>query len=92
LIIKLSAEIADFSEPMRQVLAAGNQEWIAMLETLISSGMERGFIAKTLSPSSAAALIQDLWSGAIQRAAIERSAAPLRDAVSLLRSLLSPAG
>ncbi len=90
LVIKLAAEVGDFSEPMRQVLAEGSRHWIGLLEAVLSEGLARGSISDKVEPAAAAAVIQDLWTGAMQRAATTRDSAPLRDAVAFIRNWLTP--
>lgn len=90
LVLKLSAEVADLSEPMREVLAAGNREWIAILEKVLQEGVKKKKIAATVQPAGMAVIIHDLWNGAMQRSAINRDATPPRDALNFVRALLSP--
>ena len=86
LVIKLSAEVGDFSEPMREVLAEGSRQWISLLQQLIRAGIGYGSISPGIDPSAGATLIQDLWTGAMQRAATTRESAPLRDAQTFIRA------
>jgi TetR/AcrR family transcriptional repressor of nem operon len=90
LVIKLAAEVGDFSEPMRGVLAQGIRQWIAILQQLLEQGLASGSIAKRVDPVAMAAVIQDLWTGAMQRAATARETTPLRDALAFIRTLLAP--
>lgn len=90
LVIKLAAEVGDFSEPMRQVLAEGSRQWIGILEQLITEGIASGMISPQLHPGASAAVIQDLWTGAMQRAATTRGTAPLREALTFIRAMLTP--
>lgn len=90
LVLKLSAEVADMSEPMREVLAKGNREWIAILEQVLQEGLEKKKIAQTVRPAEMAGVIHDLWNGAMQRASINRDVSPPRDALNLVRTLLTP--
>ena len=89
LVIKLSAEVGDFSEPMRQVLAEGSRQWIGILQQLIQEGIASGSIAARIDPAAMAPVIQDLWTGAMQRAATTRGTAPLREALGFIRTLLT---
>ncbi len=90
LVVKLASEVADFSEPMREVLAKGNNDWATTLEKVLREGMDKGKIAEGVNPAEFAVTIQDLWTGAMQRSAIARSAAPLRAAICYIRARLSP--
>jgi TetR/AcrR family transcriptional repressor of nem operon len=90
LVLKLAAEVADMSEAMREVLAAGNREWIAILEQLLQEGVEKKKIAETVNPAEMAPIIHDLWNGAMQRSAICRDATPPREALNFIRTQLTP--
>jgi TetR/AcrR family transcriptional regulator, transcriptional repressor for nem operon len=90
LVLKLSAEVSDMSEPMREVLAEGNREAIAILEQMLQEGIEKDKIAKSVRPAEMAGIIHDLWNGAMQRAAVCRDATPPREALNFIRTLLAP--
>ncbi len=90
LVIKLASEVADFSEPMREVLAQGTREWVAIFEKLLSEGVQKGKMAACIEPSTMAPVILDLWTGAMHRASTTRSVASLREAIAFLKSILSP--
>ncbi len=89
LVAKLAAEVGDFSEPMREVLAEGIRSWIGIFEKLLQEGLAKGTIPASTQPVQAAPLILDLWNGAMQRASTTRNAAPLREAIIYLRSILT---
>lgn len=90
LVIKLASEVADFSEPMREVLAQGTREWVAIFEKLLIEGVQKGKMAACIEPSTMAPVILDLWTGAMHRASTTRSVASLREAIAFLKSILSP--
>ncbi|MDB6004683.1 MAG: TetR family transcriptional regulator, partial [Prosthecobacter sp.] len=90
LVLKLAAEVTDMSEAMREVLAQGNREWIAILEQLLKEGVEKKKISPTIRPSEMAGVIHDLWNGAMQRAAVSRDVTPPREALNFVRTLLTP--
>lgn len=90
LVLKLAAEVADMSEAMREVLAAGNREAIAILEQVLQEGLDKKKIAKAVRPAEVAVIIHDLWNGAMQRSAICRDATPPREALNFIRTLLTP--
>lgn len=90
LVAKLAAEVADFSDDMRVVLAAGTVEWLDILRQLIDQGVVQKSIRPQPDAAATAAVIQDLWNGAMQRAAVARSTDPLRAVVDFIRSWLSP--
>ena len=84
LVIKLASEVANFSDPMRQVLADGQHEWGGILEQAIREGIEKGVIRETRDPAALARLLGSLWTGAMQSAIIARSAEPLREAYTVI--------
>lgn len=90
LLVKLSSEVADFSEPMRKVLAEGNRKRTAILEKLLREGIENGDISQDIDPRIMASVIQDLWTGATQSAAIQRDTAPLQRVIGYIKSTLTP--
>ena len=89
LVVKLSLEVANFSETMRDVLAQGMRSWRGIFENAIKEGQADGSIRKDLKPAEAAAVVQDIWQGAMQRMQVERTAAPLRTAAQFLQSYLA---
>jgi TetR/AcrR family transcriptional regulator, transcriptional repressor for nem operon len=90
LVVKLSTEVATFSDDMRAVLAGGMREWCGCLEQLLREGQKAKTVRKGLDPTATAAILQDLWMGASQRAQVERSVAPLRAAALFIRNFLTP--
>jgi TetR/AcrR family transcriptional repressor of nem operon len=88
LIQKLASEVADFSEPMRAELARSFADSVSIMKELLEQALEKGRVRGDLDPAAEAAFIQDLWSGAQQRASISRSTEPLRQAVELIRQRL----
>ena len=89
LVGKLGAEVSTFSEPMREVLAQGMRDWRGVYEALVREGQEKHVMRKGLDPAMAAAIIQDLWQGAMHRSQIERSVAPVRNGALFLRAYLA---
>jgi TetR/AcrR family transcriptional regulator, transcriptional repressor for nem operon len=89
LVVKLSTEVATFSDDMRTVLADGMREWQGILEQLLVEGQKAKAIRKDIDPTVTASIIQDLWMGASQRTQVQRSVAPLRAAALFVRNYLS---
>jgi TetR/AcrR family transcriptional repressor of nem operon len=89
LVVKLAAEISDLSEPMRQVLAEATEQWLAIYAAVIKEGINQQLIPAHIDSTLTAALIHDLWTGALQRAATCRCVTPLRQAISFLRQVLT---
>lgn len=91
LVIKLASEVTDLNDGMRQVLADGYKEWNRITATLIAEGLGKNSLRCDLDPSNAASLIGDLWTGAVQHAAIRRSAEPLRTTLAFIsQNLILP--
>lgn len=90
LVGKLASEVADFSDPMRQVLADGHREWAEITAEAIQEGLTKNALTCAQPPRLTATLIGDLWTGAMQRASIERNAEPLRATMNFIASTLLP--
>lgn len=90
LMLKLAAEVSDFSEPMRAELAKGFANTLAILEETLDEAVAQGSLPKDLNTAAEAAFILDLWNGSVQRALIYRSMAPLRHAISFIQHHLTP--
>lgn len=63
LVVKLSAEVADLSEPMRLALLTGAKQIIAKLADIIEQGINDKSIT-TQSASNTAQMLYHLWLGA----------------------------
>ena len=90
LVGKLASEVSDFSDAMRQVLAEGCKEWAGITEMLLREGLKKNLLTCPQDPALTAGLIGDLWTGAMQRASIERRAEPLRTTMDFIASTLIP--
>ena len=58
---------------------------------MLREGQARGSIEAGIDPAALAPVIQDLWTGALQRAAVTRTVTPLREALRYLKGVLTPA-
>lgn len=63
LVVKLSAEVSDLSDPMRNALADGAQRIMVALSNVIAEGIEDSSI-KACDPNSMAELLYQQWLGA----------------------------
>ena len=88
LIQKLASEVADFSEPMRVELAESFADSIEILKQLLDEAVAGGHLPSDFETAEEAALIQDLWFGALQRATIYRKIEPLRQAAKQIEERL----
>ena len=89
LALKLASEVSDLSEAMRQELARGFDDWIDIYREVLDEAVAAKMLPETFDSGSEAQLIQDLWSGATQRAVIARNAAPVRHAVDHIKSRIT---
>lgn len=84
LAVKLSAEVCDLSEPMRDALQHGASRIIALYaQTLESDGPQ------PYAPREMAQLIYILWLGASLQSKLSREAQPLRLALSTIEQWLT---
>lgn len=90
LSIKISAEVCDLSESMRDALNAGSAATISTLAQALSRAVEQHHLTLDETPQDSAEFIYLLWLGASLQSKITRDAAPLSNALSVLRRLLSP--
>ncbi len=89
LALKLASEVSDLSEAMREELARGFKDWITIYSEVLDEAVAQKQLPATFDSASEAQLIQDLWSGAIQRAVINRSSEPVRNAVEHVKFRIS---
>ncbi|MGE8358913.1 TetR/AcrR family transcriptional regulator [Pseudomonas sp.] len=90
LAVKLGAEVADLSEPMRLALQRGTSQIIEGLEAMIGKGMADGSVRRSASPAQMAVRLYALWLGASVMAKITRSPLSFDEALLQTRSLLTP--
>lgn len=91
LAVKLGAEVADLSEPMRQVLDRGINGIVARLTAAIVSGVAEGSVATKDDPATTARSLYQLWMGASLMVKIARNTEPFETALSATRKILQPA-
>lgn len=86
LILKLASEVTDLSEPMRQELAKGFEDWIVIFKDVLDEAVEKKLLHDNFDTRAEAELFQDLWSGATQRAVINRNSEPVYQAILRIKS------
>lgn len=86
--VKLGAEVADLSEPMRHSLHQGTSAIIDNIASMVEEGMKEGSLTSPFTSIMTARLLYDLWLGASVRAKIERETTPLDTALVRTRELL----
>ncbi|GAA1619189.1 TetR/AcrR family transcriptional regulator [Actinoplanes couchii] len=88
LAVKLGAEVADMSEPMRLALRTGTTQITDRLENAIRGAAADGSSPFTGDARTTAEALYQLWLGASVMAKIQRSLAPLDAATTVTRQLL----
>lgn len=86
LVLKIASEVTDLSEPMRKELAKGFEDWVDIFERVLQEAVDTNVLSSTINKRLEAEFIQDLWSGAIQRAVINRNIEPVRQAVEYIKA------
>jgi len=82
LVVKLSAEVCDLSEAMRVVLEHGTAKVIDRLASCLAQGIATGELAACPEPAEEAQQLYQQWLGATLLARVQRSAAPLDQALA----------
>ncbi|SLM01220.1 MULTISPECIES: TetR/AcrR family transcriptional regulator [unclassified Actinoplanes] len=88
LAVKLGAEVADMSEPMRLALKAGTTGIVDRLEHAIVGAVADGSAPFTGDARATADALYQLWLGASVMAKVNRSPAALDTATTVTRRLL----
>jgi len=87
LAVKLGAEVADLSEPMRLALNRGTSRTINLLAVTMQQGVEDGSLALGQAPESVALRLYALWLGASVMAKITRTCGPFDEALAMTRQM-----
>lgn len=88
LAVKLGAEVADLSEPMRSALKHGTSGIISRLRAAIETGVAEGSLSVDGDPGCVAQSLYQLWLGASVMAKIRRSTQPFESAMMTTRQIL----
>ncbi len=88
LAVKLGAEVADLSEPMRLTLKQGTDGIVTRLAQAIEGGAADGSLAAQADPAQLAATLYQLWLGASVMVKIVRDASPFDAAMETTQRLL----
>lgn len=80
LVVKLSSEVADMSEPMRVALLDGTHRIIARLALAIARGRVDDSLPSVADPAQMAATLYQLWLGAALLTKLRRDASALQTA------------
>lgn len=88
LVVKLSAEVADLSEPMRVTLRDGTDRIIARLADCMEGGRKDGSLSQNLDARKSAMMLYQVWLGASLLAKLHRNGEAMAQAMEATRTLL----
>jgi TetR/AcrR family transcriptional repressor of nem operon len=88
LVVKLSAEVADLSELMRNTLKRGTEKLIAQLAACIAEGIQDGSLPADVHPEHTALALYELWLGATLLTKLRRDSSALDQAMLTTYKLL----
>ncbi|MBM3115361.1 TetR/AcrR family transcriptional regulator [Jeongeupia naejangsanensis] len=89
LVVKLSAEVSDLSEPIRDTIRSGTDRVVARLAKLVEAGLADGSLPAALDPEHTAATLYQLWLGASLLTKIRRDDSALQTALAATRTMLN---
>lgn len=92
LVVKLSGEVCDLSEPMRVALERGTAQVLARLQDCLADGIAAGELANCPVPCDVAQQFYQQWLGATLLARIQRSCEPLDQALAQTRCWIAAQG
>jgi TetR/AcrR family transcriptional repressor of nem operon len=90
LIVKLSAEVADFSEAMRLTLKDGTDRVVRRIAQCLEEARLDGSVQPTLPAEPTALALYGLWLGASLLAKLRRDGSPFVHAMVSTEQLLGP--
>jgi len=91
LVVKLSAEVSDLSDDMRELLRDGTARIRARLEACIAEGQADGSLAADIDPAMTATMLYQMWLGASLMTKLRRDHSAFDDALAVTeRALPSP--
>jgi len=88
LVVRLSAEVADLSSAMSNILHQGVNRIVAYLTDTLNEGIAEGTIAKLDDPAALAETIYHLWLGASLVASLSHNDASLNAAMHATEALV----
>ncbi len=88
LVVKLSAEVADLSEPMRIALLNGSSQVVQRIAQCIEAGFDDGSIVKS-NAAVTADFLYNMWLGATLMSKLQRNADGLQQAMRITTSILT---
>ncbi|MGB3222428.1 MAG: TetR/AcrR family transcriptional regulator [Desulforhopalus sp.] len=88
LVVKLSAEVADLSEPMRIALLNGSSLVVQRIAQCIEAGIDDGSIVKS-NAAVTADFLYNMWLGATLMSKLQRNADGLQQSLRITTSILT---
>jgi len=88
LIVKLAAEVADLSEPMRAIMLDGTEQILGRLADVVARGQDDGSIANRAPAGELAQWLYEAWLGAALLAKLRRDDSAYRAALQRTREWL----
>lgn len=85
LVVKLSAEVCDLSEPMRASLERGTARLLALITECIASGQSAGEFSADVDAADTAQQLYQQWLGATLLSRVQNRAEPLDRALAQTR-------
>ncbi len=89
LVVKLGAEVADLSDEMRAILNTGVAALVQRLAAVLRAGAAEGSLPRFADPEAKARMLYATWLGAAILAKLDRSQAPLEQALAETDAQLS---
>jgi TetR/AcrR family transcriptional repressor of nem operon len=89
LAVKLAAEVADLSEPMRASMNRGTAAIVEHMSRAIAAGVADGSLSIAQEPSDVAQSLYQLWLGASVMVKIVRHTGPFHKAMITTRQILN---
>ena len=89
LAVKLSAEVADFSETMRDALQRGTNRIIDNLAACVREGLADGSLDGELDPYQTAQTLYEMWLGATLLTKLRRNRSALEGAMAATLKMLN---
>ena len=89
LLLKLSGEISNFSERMRDELAKSLKDTTRLFKAALDEAIQQGFLNQNLDTSLEAEFILDYWTGSLHRSTMNRDDKSLHTAIALFQQRMS---
>jgi len=92
LVVKLSGEVADMSEAMREVLLQGTNRIVQRIADCIADGLADGSVRAGVSAQQTALALYEMWLGAALLTKLRREPSALHNAILATRAMLGAPG